>query len=70
MRARLARVVLASDTSAGFAYYLVFFGAIHVNVVALLFEPVPGIPGLIYPPLLDAIDRLALLVFAADYLLH
>ena len=35
MRARLARVVLASDTSAGRAYNLV------------VFEPAPGITGLV-----------------------
>ena len=70
LRARLARVVLASDTCAGRAYNLVVFGAILVSVVALLFEPAPGIPGLVHPPWVDAIDRLALLVFAADYLLH
>ena len=70
LRARLARVVLASDSRAGRAYNLVVFGAILVSVVALLFEPAPGIPGLVHPPWVDAIDRLALLVFAADYLLH
>ena len=70
LRARLSRVVLASDSRAGRAYNLVVFGAILVSVVALLFEPAPGIPGLVHPPWVDAIDRLALLVFAADYLLH
>ena len=70
MRARLARVVLASDTSAGRAYNLVVFGAILLSVVALLFEPAPGITGLRQPLWVDWIDRLALLIFAADYLLH
>ena len=70
MRARLARVVLASDTSAGRAYNLVVFGAILLSVVALLFEPAPGISGLVQPPWVDWIDRLVLLIFAADYLIH
>ena len=70
LRARLARVVLASDSRAGRAYNLMVFGAILVSVVALLFEPAPGIPGLVHPPWVDVIDRFALLVFAANYLLH
>ncbi len=70
IRARLARVVLESDTSAGRLYNLVVFGAILFSVVALLFEPAPGIAGLVQPVWVDWIDRVALLVFAADYLLH
>ena len=70
IRARLARVVLESDTSAGRLYNLVVFGAILLSVVALLFEPAPGIAGLVQPVWVDWIDRVALLVFAADYLLH
>ena len=70
IRARLARVVLESDTSAGRLYNLVVFGAILLSVVALLFEPAPGTAGLVQPVWVDWIDRVALLVFAADYLLH
>ena len=70
IRARLARVVLASDTSAGRLYNLVVFGAILLSVVGLLFEPAPGIVGLTQPVWVDWIDRVALLVFAADYALH
>ena len=41
LRPRLARVVLASDTSAGRAYNLVVFGAILLSVCLLYTSPSP-----------------------------
>jgi voltage-gated potassium channel len=70
IRARLARVVLASDTSAGRLYNLVVFGAILLSVVGLLFEPAPGVALATSTPWIEWLDRLALGVFAADFVLH
>jgi voltage-gated potassium channel len=70
IRARLSRVVLASDTSAGRIYNLVVFGAILLSVVGLLFEPAPGVALATSPPWLEWLDRVALAVFAADFVLH
>ena len=70
IRARLARVVLASDTAAGRLYNLVVFGAILLSVVGLLFEPAPGVALATSPPWLEWLDRVALAVFAADFVLH
>ena len=70
IRARLARVVLESDSSAGRVYNLVVFGAILLSVVGLLFEPARGVALASSPPWLTWLERLALAVFAADFVLH
>jgi len=71
-RVRLARLVLASDTTAGRLYNLVVFGAILLSVVGLLFEPAPGLAGanLVVPAWVRAVEHLSLAVFAADFVLH
>ena len=72
IRARLARVVLASDTTAGRLYNLVVFGAILLSVVGLLFEPAPGLAGaaVVVPAWVHVVERLALAMFSADFVLH
>ena len=72
LRQRLRRVVLDSDTRPGRFYNLVIFGAILLSVAGLLVEPHPmrvATPGEI-PSWVDELERLCLLVFMADYLLH
>ena len=72
LRQRLRRVVLDSDTRPGRIYNLVIFGTILLSVAGLLVEPHPmrvATPGEI-PSWVDELERLCLLVFMADYLLH
>ncbi|QNI84065.1 cation transporter/ voltage-gated ion channel (VIC) family protein [Synechococcus sp. PROS-7-1] len=72
LRQRLRRVVLESGTRAGRIYNLVIFGTILLSVAGLLVEPHPmrvAAPGEI-PGWVDELERLCLLVFMADYLLH
>ena len=72
LRQRLRRVVLDSDTRPGRVYNLVIFGTILLSVAGLLIEPHPmrvATPGEI-PSWVEGLERLCLLVFMADYLLH
>ncbi len=72
LRLRLRRVVLESGTFAGRIYNLVIFGTILFSVVGLLVEPHPmrvAAPGEI-PVWVAELERVCLLVFMADYLLH
>ena len=72
LRQRLRRVVLDSDTQAGRIYNLVIFGTILLSVAGLLVEPHPlrvAAPGEI-PAWVGELERVCLLVFMADYLLH
>ena len=72
LRQRLRRVVLDSDTRPGRIYNLVIFGTILLSVAGLLIEPHPlrvATPGEI-PSWVEGLERLCLLVFMADYLLH
>lgn len=72
LRQRLRRVVLDSDTRPGRIYNLVIFGTILLSVAGLLVEPHPmrvATPVEI-PSWVDELERLCLLVFMADYLLH
>jgi len=72
LRQRLRRVVLDSDTRAGRIYNLVIFGTILLSVAGLLVEPHPlrvAAPGEI-PAWVGELERVCLLVFMADYLLH
>jgi len=72
LRQQLRRVVLDSDTRAGRLYNLVIFGTILLSVAGLLVEPHPlrvAAPGEI-PAWVGGLERLCLLVFMADYLLH
>ena len=72
LRQRLRRVVLDSDTRPGRFYNLVIFGTILLSVAGLLIEPHPmrvATPGEI-PSWVEGLERLCLLVFMADYLLH
>ena len=72
LRQRLRRVVLDSDTRPGRIYNLVIFGTILLSVAGLLVEPHPmrvATPGEI-PSWVDELERVCLLVFMADYLLH